>query len=369
MAASQGHGSGHGARPRSNQGQGNGQGHGQRPHDEPQVPRVPLAADPVVRASRLHLFGVGPHAEQTYRLVLRHGESSLESIADLVGRPLSDVRRELDQLSELRLVRVADDLARPAPPDLALGRLVGEEQERLHAEEHALTQVRAAISQYVLDHESGQDRAWDPVLVDAIDVDDLIVTMETLVLNSRGVLRFMRPDQWNLPSGMRMDAIVLDALGAGRPSRTLYPEVVRDGVPEGVQSRVAAGEEVRVLPHVPLRLAVFGTEAAILPEHFDHTEGRRLVVRHHALVRALVHLFDLHWDRGVVLPGLGATATDDSTRQLLVMLADGAKDEQMARALGLSLRTVRRRVAALQSQLGAGSRFQAGVEAVRRGWV
>ena len=56
-------------------------------------------------------------------------------------------------------------------------------------------------------------------------------------------------------------------------------------------------------------------------------------------------------------------------RLLLEQLARGAKDEQIARTLGLSLRTVRRRVADLMDDLGAGSRFQAGVEAVRRGWI
>ena len=35
--------------------------------------------------------------------------------------------------------------------------------------------------------------------------------------------------------------------------------------------------------------------------------------------------------------------------------------------LGVSLRTVRRRVAQLMAELGAGTRFQAGMEAVRRG--
>ena len=45
------------------------------------------------------------------------------------------------------------------------------------------------------------------------------------------------------------------------------------------------------------------------------------------------------------------------------------KDEQIARALGMSVRTVRRRVADLMDELGADSRFQAGVEAVRRGWI
>ena len=56
-------------------------------------------------------------------------------------------------------------------------------------------------------------------------------------------------------------------------------------------------------------------------------------------------------------------------RFLLRQLAAGAKDEQIARTLGVSLRTVRRRIADLMTELGADSRFQAGVEAARRGWL
>ena len=41
----------------------------------------------------------------------------------------------------------------------------------------------------------------------------------------------------------------------------------------------------------------------------------------------------------------------------------------VARNLGLSLRTVRRRIAALMNDLGVDTRFQAGVEAARRGWL
>ena len=54
---------------------------------------------------------------------------------------------------------------------------------------------------------------------------------------------------------------------------------------------------------------------------------------------------------------------------LLQQLAAGAQDEQIARRLGVSLRTVRRRGADLMSELGAESRFQAGVEAAKRGWI
>jgi hypothetical protein len=41
-------------------------------------------------------------------------------------------------------------------------------------------------------------------------------------------------------------------------------------------------------------------------------------------------------------------------------LTSGLKDEAAARYLGLSLRTVRRRIAALMDRTGANTRFQAG---------
>jgi DNA-binding NarL/FixJ family response regulator len=55
--------------------------------------------------------------------------------------------------------------------------------------------------------------------------------------------------------------------------------------------------------------------------------------------------------------------------EILEGLMLGSKDEAMARQLGVSLRTVRRRVADLMTELGATTRFQAGMEAVRRGLV
>jgi DNA-binding NarL/FixJ family response regulator len=70
------------------------------------------------------------------------------------------------------------------------------------------------------------------------------------------------------------------------------------------------------------------------------------------------------------VPGLGEVSTRDTLddRRLLIdLLASGARDEQIAGVLGISLRTVRRRVAELLTELDASSRFQAGAEAVRRG--
>jgi len=54
---------------------------------------------------------------------------------------------------------------------------------------------------------------------------------------------------------------------------------------------------------------------------------------------------------------------------VLALLAAGMKDRAIARRLGVCERTVGRRVAALCRDLGAVTRFQAGAEAARRGWI
>jgi DNA-binding NarL/FixJ family response regulator len=58
-----------------------------------------------------------------------------------------------------------------------------------------------------------------------------------------------------------------------------------------------------------------------------------------------------------------------ATRRLLRLMRTGAIDETIARELGISLRTVHRRITRLQNLLGVRSRFQLGVIACERGWV
>jgi DNA-binding NarL/FixJ family response regulator len=58
-----------------------------------------------------------------------------------------------------------------------------------------------------------------------------------------------------------------------------------------------------------------------------------------------------------------------ATRLLLQLMRTGAVDTTIARELGVSLRTVHRRIAGLQHLLCVHSRFQLGVTARERGWV
>jgi DNA-binding NarL/FixJ family response regulator len=115
---------------------------------------------------------------------------------------------------------------------------------------------------------------------------------------------------------------------------------------------------------------------------YDRESDTEIVVRAPAIVAAFRELFDRVWTQAVTVPKLGSPGeglaiaagpghglTEDERKRTLELLALGAKDEAVARQLGVSLRTVRRRVADVLTELGATTRFQAGMEAVRRGWI
>jgi DNA-binding NarL/FixJ family response regulator len=88
-------------------------------------------------------------------------------------------------------------------------------------------------------------------------------------------------------------------------------------------------------------------------------------------VAALVRLFELLWEQACPLPRWRpedpVATTGALDVELLRLLATGMKDEAIARDLGISLRTLGRRMATLLERLGARTRFQAGLQSARKG--
>lgn len=324
--------------------------------------------------SSLSALGVSAEQEHLYRFLLRAPGTGIQGLAELLGTDPSALRDELAGLISTGLVELSGETLVAAAPDHALGRLIDEEARRLRAVGHRLESLTAVLPSMLADHQSAaRETDGEPVTVGVVEVADVVGLISTLAATSPGDLMWLLPDYWRLPEGRRVDAVVLDLLRSGRRSRAIYPARVLEEAPEVLRARAQAGEHVRILAAVPSRLAIMGSSAALTSESWGVNSGRRLVVRQGALISALTMLFDCLWDRALPVPGLDGQAHDTGPardrRLLLDQLAGGVKDEQIARAMGLSLRTVRRRVAEILQQLGVESRFQAGVEAVRRGWI
>ncbi|GAB3922516.1 LuxR family transcriptional regulator [Microlunatus endophyticus] len=105
----------------------------------------------------------------------------------------------------------------------------------------------------------------------------------------------------------------------------------------------------------------------------DRSAGERSysVITQPDTVQGVSSLFEAAWRSATELADFDARVAEirQIAPQVLDLLGQGVKDESAARALGLGLRTYRRRVAELMGALGAESRFQAGVRARELGLV
>ncbi|MFI2609517.1 LuxR C-terminal-related transcriptional regulator [Kitasatospora sp. NPDC018619] len=179
------------------------------------------------------------------------------------------------------------------------------------------------------------------------------------------------------PGGDPTAAALADLVLAELPrtDRTLRVRIVhqhpaRFHLPTQRQARAAerSGAEVRTTGESCGPLLVVDRESAFLPER-GRPDGL-VLVEQPSVVAHLADSFETLWHQGEAFrsgPAAARAVSDELRATILRLLADGLKDEVIARRLGLSLRNCRRHIAGLYSSLGADSRFQAGVLAERHG--
>ncbi len=139
---------------------------------------------------------------------------------------------------------------------------------------------------------------------------------------------------------------------------------------EVLQARAEAGEECRFMSGIPFSLIVADDAAAVVDlTSYDSSGMGSLLVKDRRLVLGLASLVESYWSLATPLSSDRQVEMDRRTRLLLSLMAAGATDATIAEQVGISQRTVERTVRALMHQLGAKTRFQAGVQAARRGWL
>ena len=175
------------------------------------------------------------------------------------------------------------------------------------------------------------------------------------------------------PAGTGPDPLIGDIamLRRGVRLRALCSPVVGAGAKDRVRTLKSAGAEYRTSPELPGRAAVFDQSVALVPRPDGVAEGA-LLLRGREIVAYLCQVLDRLWATGAPFEDAREVSTmqllNTGLRRALVrMLAEGVKDEIIARKLGVSLRTCRRHVAEILDGLGADSRFQGGVLAERAG--
>ncbi|MEV7430967.1 MULTISPECIES: helix-turn-helix transcriptional regulator [unclassified Nocardioides] len=324
-------------------------------------------------SSLLSVLGLGDDDDHFYDRVRAQSGRELVSVAAAVMREPEELVRDLQPLVEHGIVRIEDGRVFVASPAEAIVQVLTETAATAARAHSRLSDLAAAVPLL-----AGRGAGADPGEVEEVRPIDGEVSsggqagglLRSLIERSRGDIRWLRPDQFRQADEGEMIDLVGRVVAQGRRSRAIYPVRALTDAREVLARRAAAGEDVRVLPHLPTRMCIIGSTHAMVPEPLGFADQPRTLVREAGLVEALTLWFESMWERALPVPGLErGDARPDVRRFLLQQLAEGAQDEQIARRLGVSLRTVRRRVADLLGELGADTRFQAGAEAVRRGWL
>jgi DNA-binding NarL/FixJ family response regulator/DNA-binding MarR family transcriptional regulator len=317
--------------------------------------------------------GVTAEDERVYRNLLHQPRATLPELAAQTGRTPVALRRAISRLEELGLIsRLAGRPVRflPTRPDLAVAALISHREEELTAARRAALALLAELPPQ--EHRAPDD------LVEIVHGRAAVAhrfmqlqqsaTDELLVLDRPPYVQ--DPNQQN--SGE------LERLAHGVRIRGIYAvsALAVPGKLRLAREAVAAGEEGRVSPDVPMKMAIADRKTAILPLTTEAPAliDSAIVVHTSTLLDALVTLFEVLWRSALPLPVRPGDATSAGPAsppdpELFTLLAAGLKDEAVARQLGLSLRTVHRRVSELMDGLGARTRLQAGLLAARRGWL
>ncbi|MEV4011299.1 LuxR C-terminal-related transcriptional regulator [Nonomuraea angiospora] len=321
-------------------------------------------------------LGLDPAQTALYTAVLRLHRATRTDLAQAMDGPVDKVGRQLDDLVKLGVIdeQSGEYLARH--PAAALGRVIADRLDRLAEESRRIDSALGSIRSLIRDYDAGRDYQSGPFTVEMVNGADVLyesvvgiavqsppMELLTAVPDERTMIDFARKFAELWIDAQERKLLTVHAI---IPVSTLVLPGVRDQLTRVLET----GGKVRTLDRVPSWFMTAGPEVAGLPPYWggnlpDHAYNFYLI-RTPIVVGMLRTLFRELWARAVPLPW---GRRGDGMVQVLRLAAQGMCDDSIARQLGVSVRTVRARFADAMSELGAQSRFHAGVEAARRGWL
>ena len=325
-------------------------------------------------------LGVSQTDEELYRALLRTPGSSATQLAAAAGLSLAQVRAGLARMVAMRLVQRRGGrpaVFLPAPPDIAITALVNQRQTDLD-------RARLAVPELLAEYQRSNAASRPGSLLEVLTGPDVGHRRfrELQAAATQELLIFDRVSNRRVTGRVEVEAEA-PMLSRGVRCRGIY-ETSSLGIPgrlPHIRRLGRLGEQSRVTPRLPMKMAICDRRLAMLPLFADEESMMETVVLvgPSNLLDALVEVFEVYWRYSVPIvsggqspPGSGppdrsGTGLSTEEREVLDLLTTGLKDEAIARQLGTSMRTTRRRIASLLGKLGVATRFQAGVEARRRG--
>jgi sugar-specific transcriptional regulator TrmB len=329
---------------------------------------VPVNVVNTVVFLMLDAVGLTPRQQEIYLALLDAGASTAAQLRARV--PGSGVPQALVVLETQGLVsRLPGRPTRyqPARPDLAMEVLV-------RAREQELQQIRMHATDLLQRFRTGQGTISPTEIVEVVTTRE--ATGQRLAQLQRSARHEVRAfDRPPYLEGGGTNEIESELLPLGIRYRCVYADSGIDlpGRLTAVRALTALGEQARVAADVPVKMFIADDTLGLISLDRPASSDSALVIHQSSLLDTLIALFEAVWAEAVPMrfeaPGGPASPEPELRHVLLGLLAAGLTDEAIARQLGWHPRTAQRHVRDLMAELGARTRFQAGLQAGRRGWL
>ncbi|MFD3525647.1 LuxR C-terminal-related transcriptional regulator [Streptomyces sp. NPDC058653] len=333
---------------------------------------------PAEESSLLEPFGISHETEQLYFLLVKHPGMCVREVAMRLDWHESVVEEQIGALAELSLLWPSHGESGglyPVEPEIGLDMLIAREHAALAARTQVLQECKVAAR--VLAAEFTSRPGVAPLDVEQVDgtgkIHDRLVR---LAREAKSGIMVFTPGGPLIPEATVADrGIGEEILSRGIRIQSVQLDSVRNNRARmsQMQRLLDKGIEIRTVPVLSLRGLIVDGEKALLSEVVeDSSENVAVVLSGSSVVASIAPVFEQVWLSAAPfsLQDQGRERELTNTEgALLHLLEEGYTDAQAARRLAVSTRTVGRIVADLMTQLGASSRFQAGVLARRRGWL
>ncbi|MET8826354.1 LuxR C-terminal-related transcriptional regulator [Streptomyces sp. NPDC004610] len=306
-------------------------------------------------------------AVRLFRWVSDRGPCDARTLGAILDLPEQRTAAALARLTELLLVRPLPedpDLIVAVAPEAAIAALVAPTEAGLRRQLAEIEQLRGELALLTPFYTEAQRRRQGRLpLTEVTDLDTVVGMITDATVHCRHDVRTCHPGGGRSPSLLEQAYVRdRDMLRRGVRMRTLYQHTARYHLPTQEYARRMTGEgaEIRTLSELFGRMIAFDAETVFIPHQGDPDAA--IVIHEPSTVAYLCAAFDHAWSLAEPYqPAWTESSAREEVKQAIVrLLAEGMKDEMVARRLGMSLRTCRKHIAEIMEQLGAASRFQAG---------
>ncbi|QUF06719.1 hypothetical protein KCV87_12095 [Actinosynnema pretiosum subsp. pretiosum] len=315
-----------------------------------------------------------------YQAAVRAGAFVDEEISEKLDVELRRVVEARKRLRELRLLSDAPDgcPAAPLDPEIVEAELVSALEVSISRQRGQVArihrQLRSLTTVYRSTERDTGENVPIRVLDSAVDVRRELDLARRRCAQERMALQ---PGGGRAAHLLQADLVhTQELLRRGVRIRTLYQHTARSSMATWAYAKRVddAGGEVRTAEELSERLIIYDRRIAFVPkERLGQEAPGAAVVTDPTLVAYLCRSFEAAWQVGTPFPGPDAAEADDGhspgadlRASILRLMGMGLKDEVIARRLGMATRTCRRYISTLMEELGADSRFQAGLLVGRR---